>query len=85
MIEVTTLLGVTNPQVSRGTTAIIRDGSGNPVVIIVESSENAISIYTCDDTARFAKIAAMLGIDRVAVVDKLVLPEFVPPSGSLQI
>jgi hypothetical protein len=71
MLEVTTALGVTNPQIARGNTVVIRDSYGNPLVIVIESSENTTSVYTAEDMEKFKAIAKQLGIDRLAVCDTL--------------
>jgi hypothetical protein len=76
MLEVTTSLGVTNPQVTRGTTVIIRDTYGNPIVFIIESSESTTSVYTCANKEKFAEIARHLGIDQLAVCDTLEMEEW---------
>jgi hypothetical protein len=76
MLEVTTALGVTSPQITRGNTVVIRDGYGNPLVIVVESSENTTSVYTAEDEERFKEIAKHLGIDRLAICSHLEIGEW---------
>ena len=76
MLEVTTALGVTNPQITRGNTVVVRDSYGNPLVIIVESSENTTSVYTANNKEQFQEIAKHLGIDRLAICDDLKIDEW---------
>ena len=76
MLEVTTTLGVTNPQITRGTAVIVRDGYGNAIAFIVESSEHTTSIYTCNDGEKFKEVAKHLGINNLAVCDQLKMDDW---------
>lgn len=68
--------------VAKGTTVIVEDTLGNPLVVVVETTAQMNMIVTCQDP-NFNQVLRQLGINKVVVDQPLELSG--PPAGAREL
>jgi hypothetical protein len=79
MLTTKTLTVGAAAKIAKGSTVVVEDELGNPLVVVIETSQRMNMVVTCNDSD-FNQVLQQLGINKVVIDEPMQLAG--PPSGA---